>query len=128
MKFTKSGLKKIINEEITKLLSEMEIPVGDEIEQFSDEEEDDYGKGAYMYDNMSGRMTARAPRTASDPRAPEGGYYADVGQEIKKLAKRSGMSPMDYLEDLGFSPEVASTLLGRAGEFDDAKLGMYFKD
>ena len=124
MKFTKGQLRRIISEEITKHLKEMEVPVGAEIDQFSDDEEDEYGSGAYMYDNMSGRMTARAPRVASDPRALEG--YADVGKEIKKLAKRSGMSPMEYLEDLGFSPEVASTLLGRAGEFDDAKLGMYF--
>ena len=117
MKFTKGQLRRIISEEITKHLKEMEVPVGAEIDQFSDEEEDEYGKGAYMYDNMRGRMTARAPRADQD--APLG-YFADIGSEVKRLASKRDMSPMEFLVDMGFSTNVARMLLIRAGELDDA--------
>lgn len=100
MKVSRNEIKQIIQEEVTKLLGEMEIPMGIEIETMTDE------------------PASTGPRVTM--------HDADLPKEIRRLAQEKGMEPQDYLESLGYTPQAASNLLGMASMFDDAKMGMTF--
>lgn len=103
MKVSKSEIKQIIQEEVTKLLGEMEIPVGKEIENVSDE------------------LGSISPRVAI--------YDVDMPmlrKEIRRLAQEKDMSPQEYLESLGYPPQAASNFLGRIGMTSAAEMGMTF--
>ena len=75
MKVSRNEIKQIIQEEVTKLLGEMEIPMGIEIETMTDE------------------PASTGPRVTM--------HDADLPKEIRRLAQEKGMEPQDYLESLG---------------------------
>lgn len=103
MKVSKSEIKEIIQEEVTKLLGEMEIPVGKEIENVSDE---------------LGPISSRITMQNVD--------LPTLRKEIRRLAQEKDMSPQKYLESLGYPPQAASNFLGMIGMMWAAEMGMTF--
>jgi len=119
-----------LTDEMIVMEARREMPVGADIDMMADEEDESRPGGrAYIAPPArGGRLQAIAPRQ----RVKFGGFdrplQADVGQEIIRLSRKAGQSPMGYLKSLGFSPGIASNLLGMAGMFDDAEEGMTFRE
>jgi len=112
------------------------VPVGSDIDKMAAEpdEEEDYSSNPYMtdvprkYQRGDNPYSRRWDRVAVDPSAEPHGEVRILGDEVKRLSKEAGQSPMEYLKSLGFSPQAASNLLGMAGLFDDAAMGMTFSE
>jgi len=95
MKFTKGQLRRIISEEITKHLKEMEDSVGAEIDQMPDE-------GTHPLD-----------QTFGSPPPPDEEYlgFNIDGRTFLKVAEDNGMTPKEFLKHLGFDAGSASRML-----------------
>ena len=110
MKFTKGQLRRIISEEITKHLQEMEDPVGAGIDQMPDE-------GTHPLDQTFG--------SPPPPNEEYLGFNID-GPTFLKVAKDNGMTPRQFLKHLGFDAESASRLLMMMSAVDGPMMP-YFK-
>lgn len=60
-------------------------------------------------------------------------YASDVNKEkmrrfLNMHAAEEGVEPFDLLVNMGFTPQVASNIMGMLGEMDQAKMGMTFSE
>tara|TARA_Y100000034_G_C6715439_1_gene316251 strand:+ start:234 stop:605 length:372 start_codon:yes stop_codon:yes gene_type:complete len=120
MKISKDQIKQIVLQEARKELKENwdEEYWDDDFEVPDFDDEPEYSGGAHVRQDYTGGLSAVSPRT---------GETRDLGGEILRLAHKAGKDPFDLLTGFGFSPQMASNLLGMTDEtIEYARLGITF--